>query len=239
MPYIDACMRELRQSGWLAYKGRKTVGHFLVFALGVDWRIGAFYFEEVLLDYDCAMNYGNWITVARVDKPSVGSDHATETLSELVEANRSDIELKLSAEMANDPSGEYVRQWVSELRDVDDQYVHAPWSMPLEVARACGCVPGKDYPAPLVGPLCLSVAIDAELFEEMEHETDPSVERRSHPQSKSKRAYTHQEFIVFALSIGETELYGEKLWNEAFPHHRRKSSPSQEPALEDSNATTA
>jgi len=33
---------------------------------GFDWRAGAFYFEEVLLDYDCAMNYGNWVTVARV-----------------------------------------------------------------------------------------------------------------------------------------------------------------------------
>ena len=52
-------MRELNQTGWLAYKGRKTVATFLAHDLWIDWRIGGFHFEEVLLDYDVAMNYGN------------------------------------------------------------------------------------------------------------------------------------------------------------------------------------
>ena len=60
---VDACQRELRKTGWLAYKGRKTAAHFLVFDLWMDWRIGAFHDEEVLLDYDFAMNYGNWAVV--------------------------------------------------------------------------------------------------------------------------------------------------------------------------------
>ena len=44
--------------------GRKTSGFYFVFILGLDWRWGAFHFEDVLLDYDVAMNYGNWVVVA-------------------------------------------------------------------------------------------------------------------------------------------------------------------------------
>ena len=48
---------ELAQTGWLAYKGRKTAAHFLTFDLWMDWRIGAFHDQQTLFDYDFAMNY--------------------------------------------------------------------------------------------------------------------------------------------------------------------------------------
>ena len=54
-------------------QGRKTSGFYFVFILGLDWRVGAFHFEDVLLDYDVAMNYGNWVVVAEathVQRPS-------------------------------------------------------------------------------------------------------------------------------------------------------------------------
>ena len=157
LPYVDACMRELRRTGWLAYKGRKTVAHVLVFGMGADWRAGAFCFEELLLDYDCAMNYGNWVTVAHVEKPS---RHAREEsgmlVQEFVEAYREDVEWKLSSEMANDPSGIYIRKWVPELANVDDVHVHAPWEMSLEDMARCGCTIRKDYPSPVTGPLTLT-----------------------------------------------------------------------------------
>ena len=149
VPYIDACMRELRRTGWLAYKGRKTVGHFLVADLGVDWRVGACHFEEVLLDYDCAMNYGNWVTVARVDRPRRrGADWG--------DAGHRELASKLAAERANDPRGEYIRAWVPELCGVGAAHVHAPWEMEEAEMVRCGCVVGRDYPAPITGPISLS-----------------------------------------------------------------------------------
>merc|ERR1712151_557343 len=66
VPYIDACQRDLQKTGWLAYKGRKTSAHFLIFDMWMDWRIGAFHDEECLFDYDFAMNYGNWAVVAKI-----------------------------------------------------------------------------------------------------------------------------------------------------------------------------
>mmetsp|Transcript_38481 Transcript_38481/g.107223 ORF Transcript_38481/g.107223 Transcript_38481/m.107223 type:complete len:718 (-) Transcript_38481:27-2180(-) len=244
VPYIDACMRELQQTGWLAYKGRKTTAFFLVFGLGIDWRLGAYHFEDYLLDYDCAMNYGNWVTVAAVDRPRRGGGWGAEaTVAELVEAYREDLEWKLSAEMANDQSGEYIRRWVPELRPVAAEYVHRPWAMPEEELARCGLALGQDYPASLVGPLRLSA--DAEELctegigavkrsrdtedhggqreEELREEGPTSAKRRSsqnaerrvHPKDASGRSYTRSEFLAFAANHGESEEYGQRLWEEA------------------------
>eukprot|EP00667_Euglena_gracilis_P006230 EG_transcript_6288 len=147
VPYVDACMRELRRTGWLAYKGRKTVAHFLVFDLGVDWRLGAFHFEEVLLDYDCAMNYGNWVTVARVDR---SGGWAPAVHAELLR--------KLAAEEANDPEAAYIRRWVPELGNAPGGVAHAPWR--LSDPERAELIP--MYPAPIV-PLHLEPV--ATLFE--------------------------------------------------------------------------
>merc|ERR1719230_581410 len=151
VPYIDACQRQLLQTGWLAYKGRKTSAYFLVFDLWMDWRIGAFHDEEVLLDYDFAMNYGNWAVVAKVGN---GGSSAWDG-SRDVDPEHEDLKHKLRAEQANDPSGAYIRRWVPELKNVDDKFIHTPWLMSEEDMEACGCVIGRDYPVSLVGPLNL------------------------------------------------------------------------------------
>ena len=57
-PFVDANMRELRCTGFMSNRGRQNVASFLVRDLGLDWRLGAQYFESVLLDYDVCSNYG-------------------------------------------------------------------------------------------------------------------------------------------------------------------------------------
>jgi len=151
VPYIDACQRELKQTGWLAYKGRKTAAHFLVHDLGMDWRIGAFHDEEVLFDYDFAMNYGNWAVVAKIGNGGSSAWNGSQD----VDPEHLDLKWKLRAEQENDPSGAYIRRWVPELQNVDDEYVHTPWLMSEEEMEACGCIIGRDYPASIVGPLDL------------------------------------------------------------------------------------
>jgi len=145
----DACQRELRQTGWLAYKGRKTSAHFLVHDLGIDWRLGAFHDEEVLLDYDFAMNYGNWAVVAKVGNGGFSAWNGSRDVDEC----HTDLKWKLNAEKQNDPSGAYIRRWVPELKNVPDQHIHTPWNMTEAEMEASGCVLGRDYPVSLVGPL--------------------------------------------------------------------------------------
>lgn len=64
MPFIDANMRLLATTGLMSNRGRQNVASYLVFELGVDWRLGAAYFEQQLLDYDVASNWGNWAYIA-------------------------------------------------------------------------------------------------------------------------------------------------------------------------------
>jgi len=60
-PFINANMNELRRTGWMSNRGRQNVASYLVHDLGIDWRKGAKWFEENLIDYDPCSNYGNWL----------------------------------------------------------------------------------------------------------------------------------------------------------------------------------
>ena len=59
--FINAGMKELRTTGWLSNRMRQNVASYLINDLGIDWRIGAAYFEEQLIDYDVCSNTGNWL----------------------------------------------------------------------------------------------------------------------------------------------------------------------------------
>ena len=65
-PFIDANMRELAATGWMSNRGRQNVASFLVNDLELDWRMGAYWFERLLIDYDPCSNWGNWQYLAGV-----------------------------------------------------------------------------------------------------------------------------------------------------------------------------
>jgi len=64
VPLVDASMRELSLTGYMSNRGRQNVASYLVFDLGLDWRLGAAYFQSVLVDYDLSQNWGNWVAAA-------------------------------------------------------------------------------------------------------------------------------------------------------------------------------
>jgi len=68
---IDASLRELFRTGYTSNRTRQNVASFLSKRLNIDWRVGAEWYECMLVDYDCASNWGNWQYVA-----GVGNDPA-------------------------------------------------------------------------------------------------------------------------------------------------------------------
>jgi len=64
--FIDANMLELKLSGFMSNRGRQNVASYLCHNLKLDWRYGAAYFEQQLIDYDVCSNWGNWAYVAGV-----------------------------------------------------------------------------------------------------------------------------------------------------------------------------
>ncbi len=63
-PLVDAAMRELSATGYLSNRLRQVAASWLVHDLGVDWRVGAAWFESQLIDYDVHSNQGNWLYLA-------------------------------------------------------------------------------------------------------------------------------------------------------------------------------
>jgi deoxyribodipyrimidine photo-lyase len=126
-PLIDAGMRQLRAEGFMHNRVRLVTASFLTKHLYLDWRAGAAHYADLLVDADLPNNIGNWQWVA-----GTGADtRPNRMFNPTRQAQRYDT------------SGEYVRGWVPELRDVESAFVHEPWRL--------GVLAPAGYPAPIVG----------------------------------------------------------------------------------------
>jgi deoxyribodipyrimidine photo-lyase len=74
-PLVNAAMKQLNATGFMSNRARQIVASCLVNELAVDWRYGAAYFEQQLLDYDVASNWGNWQYLAGVGADPRGKRH--------------------------------------------------------------------------------------------------------------------------------------------------------------------
>lgn len=87
--FINANMLEIKNTGWMSNRGRQNVASYFCKILKQDWRIGAAYFEEMLIDYDVHSNYGNWMYLA-----GVGNDTRSRTFNAEKQAEQYDVDKK-------------------------------------------------------------------------------------------------------------------------------------------------
>lgn len=71
--FVDANMIELRLTGFMSNRGRQNVASYFCNDLKLDWRYGASYFEQQLIDYDVCSNWGNWAYLAGVGNDPRGN----------------------------------------------------------------------------------------------------------------------------------------------------------------------
>jgi deoxyribodipyrimidine photo-lyase len=126
-PIVDAGMRQLRDRAWVHNRVRMIVASFLVKDLHLHWTRGARHFMRYLADGDLASNQHGWQWVA-----GTGTDAAPffRVFNPVVQGEKFD------------PNGDYVREFVPELRDVRGKAVHRPWELPDG--------PPNGYPRPIV-----------------------------------------------------------------------------------------
>ena len=134
-PIVDAGMRELWQTGYMHNRVRMIVASFLTKDLLIDWRLGASWFLDTLVDADLASNSAGWQWVA-----GCGADAAPyfRIFNPVLQGEKFD------------PDGVYVKQWVPELISVPVQWIHKPWMAPQDKLGLCL---GKDYPEPIIDHL--------------------------------------------------------------------------------------
>ena len=134
-PLVDAGMRELSATGWMHNRVRMVAASFLTKHLLIDWRAGAEWFLEALVDADRANNSAGWQWVA-----GCGADAAPyhRIFNPVAQSRRFD------------GAGQYLRCWIPELAQLPDEHIHSPWTAPPEVLEDSGVRFGEDYPFPIV-----------------------------------------------------------------------------------------
>jgi deoxyribodipyrimidine photo-lyase len=125
-PLVDAGMRQLLETGYMHNRVRMVTASFLVKDLSIDWRCGERYFAQQLIDYDPALNNGNWQWVA-----STGCDSQPYFR----------IFNPWLQQKKFDPACTYIKQYVPELRQLSARQIHTWYT---QEAR------GNSYPIPML-----------------------------------------------------------------------------------------
>lgn len=123
-PMIDACMRCLIATGWINFRMRAMLMSFASYHLFLHWRETSVYLATLFTDYEPGIHYSQ----AQMQSGTTG-------------INSVRIYNPIKQSIEQDPNGQFIRNWVPELENVDDEYIHQPWELDKPV---------KDYPAPIV-----------------------------------------------------------------------------------------
>ena len=117
-PFVDAGMRQLNSEGYMHNRLRMNVASYLKMTMLLDYRLGANYFANHLLDWDCCNNMFGWDPSLTVFNPVLQAEKC-------------------------DPAGNYIRKWIPELRNVFGKAIFDPYHrmQPKEFEKL-------GYPAP-------------------------------------------------------------------------------------------
>ncbi|KAF8314757.1 hypothetical protein DL93DRAFT_2057858 [Clavulina sp. PMI_390] len=113
VPIVDAAMRQAVSQGWMHNRARMIAAMFLTKDLMMDWRLGEQFFMQQFVDGDLASNNGGWQWSA-----STGTDPQPyfRIFNPYAQAEKAD------------PTGDYIRHFVPELRDLRGKAIYDPHS---------------------------------------------------------------------------------------------------------------
>lgn len=143
LPFVDACMRYLRATGWLNFRMRAMLMAVASYHLWLDWRQSGAHLARMFTDYEAGIHW-----------PQVQMQSGTTGINALRIYN------PVKQGHDHDPQGVFIRRWLPELAPVPDAFVHEPWRWPLARQVLSG-----RYPEPLVDPVQAAREAKARLTE--------------------------------------------------------------------------
>ena len=132
-PFLDACMRSLKATGWLNFRMRAMAMGFASHHLWLDWKVPAERLAARFTDFEPGIHYAQ----AQMQSATTGTN--TPRIYNPVKQSRD-----------QDPEGAFIRRWVPELAHLPDAFLHAPWEAAPEILSAAGIVLGQTYPMRMV-----------------------------------------------------------------------------------------
>lgn len=132
-PMVDASMRSVVATGYLNFRMRAMLVSFLTHHLWLDWKKGSLHLAKQFLDFEPGIHY-----------PQFQMQAAT------IGVNTIRIYNPIKQGYDHDLEGEFIREWVPELRDVPTELIHEPWKMSEMEQEMYNCKIGSDYPAPII-----------------------------------------------------------------------------------------
>jgi deoxyribodipyrimidine photo-lyase len=128
LPFVDACMRALAETGWLDFHMRAMLVSVASYHLWLDWRASGAHLARLFTDYEPGIH---WPQMQRLSGTTG------------MEAVRVPDPVKQGR--GQDPAGAFTRRWLPELAQVPDAFLQEPWLWP-----GAGRLLGRAYPAPVV-----------------------------------------------------------------------------------------
>jgi len=133
LPFVDACMRQLRAEGWINFRMRAMLVAVASYHLWMHWREPAQALARLFTDYEPGIHYCQF----QMQSGTTGIN--TLRIYNPVKQSRD-----------QDPDGAYIRHWVPELAAVPGEWIHEPWRLPGSLQRRYAATLGVDYPWPVV-----------------------------------------------------------------------------------------
>ena len=132
-PFVDACMRYLKNNGWINFRMRAMLVSFASYQLWLDWRITSKYLAKLFTDYEPGIHYSQF----QMQSGTTG-----------INAIRIYNPIKQSRDQ--DPDAVFIKKWIPELSSVPSSLVHEPWKLTYLDQKSYDFQIGKNYPLPIV-----------------------------------------------------------------------------------------